>query len=186
MTMINPSLYNDFINYVNENHQLITYLDESQSVLNDYVGPIIKALYYLNKISEEDEDVNKEIEDVFQFGVNYLFENIEQIKLYLRQLNNDYQLLDKMAFYIKVVFDLEELKLEIDKVSDIDQDEKERDIKIIDEILEFFEENIVPDVTFNELELDNYLSSYYDMIDKYRDIPLTAEAFMEYCASYGI
>ena len=38
--------------------------------------------------------------------VYYLFENLEQIKLYLRQLNNDYKLLDKMSLYIKIVFDL--------------------------------------------------------------------------------
>ncbi|NLG80973.1 MAG: hypothetical protein GX490_00415 [Bacilli bacterium] len=115
-----------------------------------------------------------------------MFENIEQIKLYLRQLNNDYKLLDKMAFYIKIVFDLEELKLEIEKTNDIEQAEKEKDIKAIDEMLEFFEENIVPDVTFNDLELDNYLRRYYDILDKYRDIPLIADAFMEYCAMYGI
>lgn len=182
--MITPSLYKDFINYVNDNHQLISYLEESQSILNDYVAPIIKALYYLNKIAKE--DTSREIEDVFQFGVNYLFENIEQIKLYLRQLNNDYKLLDKMAFYIKIVFDLEELKLEIEKTNDIEQAEKQKDIKAIDEMLEFFEENIVPDVTFNDLELDNYLRRYYDILDKYRDIPLIADAFMEYCAMYGI
>ncbi len=184
--MIDQQLYNDFVNYIKENNKLISFLEENKSLLTDYISPIIKSLTFLAKIAESDENNSEEIQSIFDYGLSYLFENLEQLKLYLRQLNNDYQLLDKMSFYIKIVFDLEELKMEIEKCDDIDKEEKNKDINRIDDVLEFFEDNIVPNVVINEFELDNYLKLYYDLLNKYTNIVLANEAFNEYCSIYGI
>lgn len=185
--MMDNSLYSDFENYVNENGQLISYLENEHSLLNEFISPIIKSLSYLmSMIKIEEQEPSKDVQDLFEYGFKYMFENLEQIKLYLRQLNNDYTLLDKMSLYIKIVFDLEELKLEIDKNQEIDEEEKTFDLKRIDESLEFFEENIVPKVVINEFELDKYLNLYYELLDKYTELTLMSDAFIEYCATYGI
>ncbi|QVK19443.1 hypothetical protein KHQ81_07110 [Mycoplasmatota bacterium] len=181
------TLYSDFENYVNENGQLISHLENEQSLLNEFITPIIKSLSYLMLIMKaEEEEPSKDVQELFEYGLNYMFENLEEIKLYLRQLNNDYTLLDKMSLYIKIVFDLEELKLEIEKNQEIDEEEKSYDLKRIDQSLEFFEENIVPNVVINEFELDKYLNLYYELLDKYTELTLMSEAFIEYCAAYGI
>src|SRR5690606_8541302 len=105
--MIDQVLYQDFESYLKENEKLITHLEKNHSLLSEYVLPIKKALVFLRKLDELDE-IDSEAQVIFEYGFNYLFENLEQIKLYLRQLNNDYELLDKMSLYIKIVFDLEE------------------------------------------------------------------------------
>jgi len=180
-------LYTDFENYVNENEHLISFLENENSLLNEYIAPIIKSLTYLMKmVDDDDEEPTNDFLVIFKYGFDYLFENLEQIKLYLRQLNNDYPLLDKMSLYIKIVFDLEELKIEIDKNHDIEQDEKMTDINRIDDALEFFEENIVPKVVINEFELDKFLNLYYELLEKYTEVVLMSDAFIEYCATYGI
>ena len=184
--MINQPLYQDFQNYIRENNQLISYLEKNNSLLAEYIVPIKKALIFLEQIKKIDKKATNEVEVIFEYGFSYLFENLEQIKLYLRQLYNDYDLLDEMSFYIKIVFDLEELKLEIDKHETIDEDEKINDINKIDEALQFFEDNIVPKIVINEFELDRYLNLYYDLLHKYTDLVLMSEAFKEYCAMYGI
>lgn len=183
--MIDQVLYQDFESYLKENEKLITHLEKNHSLLSEYVLPIKKALVFLRKLDELDE-IDSEAQVIFEYGFNYLFENLEQIKLYLRQLNNDYELLDKMSLYIKIVFDLEELKFEIDKSETIDEDEKQNDINKIDEALQFFEDNIVPQIAINEFELDKYLNLYYDLQNKYTDLVFMSEAFKEYCSVYGI
>ncbi len=182
------TIYTDFENYIKENNHLISFLEENNSLLNEYISPIIKSLTYLKQMieNEEEEKTVHDIHAIFEYGFNFLFENLEQIKLYLRQLNNDYKLLEKMSLYIKIVFDLEELKLEIEKNKEIDEEEKENDMNKIDDALEFFEENIVPKVVINEFELDKYLNLYYDLLDKYTELVLMSDAFLEYCAIYGI
>src|SRR5690554_592383 len=102
--MIDKTLFTDFENYINENSNLITYLKDHNSLLDEYVTPIIKSLTFLMKMSQVEKEISEEAEVIFEYGFNYLFENLEQIKLYLRQLHNDYELLDKMSFYIKIVF----------------------------------------------------------------------------------
>ncbi|HEY8365338.1 MAG TPA: hypothetical protein VIK84_07165 [Haloplasmataceae bacterium] len=184
--MLDKTLYSDFENYIKENNNLIEYLKSNNSILDEYVSPIIKSLSFLVKMAQIEDKITAETELIFQYGFNYLFENLEQIKLYLRQLHNDYKLLDKMSFYIKIVFDLEELKLEINKNESITEKDKQKDINLIDEALEFFEDNIVPDVAINEFELDKYLHLYYDLLDKYSELEFMIDVFNEYCATYGI
>ncbi len=181
------SLHSDFESYLKENERLISFLEENNSLLNEYISPIVKSLVFLmNNMKTEENEITEDAKEIFEFGFHYLFENIEQLKLYLRQLNNDYQLLEKMALYIKIVFNLEELKVEIEKNEEIDATEREHDINRIDDALEFFEENIVPNIVINEFELDQYLILYYELLDKYPDIILMSDAFSEYCASFGI
>jgi hypothetical protein len=184
--MIEQTLFSDFENYIKENEGLILYLQTSKSILDDYISPIIRSLTFLAKLSNFEAENDNEGQIIFEYGYNYLFENLEQIKLYLRQLYNDYKLLDKMSLYIKIVFDLEELKLEIDKNEAIDERDKQTDINEIDEVLSFFEDNIVPDFVINEFELDKYLKLYYDLLAKYTDLVLMGDAFRDYCAAYGI
>lgn len=182
--MIDQKLYLDFENYLKENEVLVTHLESNNSLLSEYIIPIKKALIFLKQM--EDKDIVDDVEVIFEYGFSYLFDNLEQIKLYLRQLGNDYDLLDKMSLYIKIVFDLEELKFEIDKNETIDENEKLNDINKIDEALQFFEDNIVPHIAINEFELDRYLNLYYDLLNKYTDVVFMSDAFKEYCAIYGI
>lgn len=175
------SLYTDFENYVKENQKLINFLEEEQSLLNDYVNPIIKSMTHIMKQTED--SIETDVINLFSVGFNLLFENIEQLKLYLRQLNNDYELFEKMSLYIKIIFYLEELKVEINK--DVENDNA-NDIKSIDEALDFFEEIIVSNILFNEFELDKYLNLYYELLDKYAEVYLMVDAFSEYCTTYGI
>ncbi len=175
------SLYTDFENYVKENQLLINFLEKEQSLLNDYVSPIIKTMTYIMK--QTADIVESNLLDIFNFGFNLLFENIEQLKLYLRQLNNDYKLFDKMSLYIKIIFDLEELKVELIKDTENDY---ENDIKSIDKTLDFFEEIIIPNISLNEFELDKYLNLYYEFLGKYSEINLMVDVFSEYCGTYGI
>lgn len=177
-------IYKDYSSYLKENEELITKLQQSNSLLTEYIDPIIKALGYLQTQKEyHAEEYTAEDEAIFSAGFNCLFENLEQIKLYLHALNDDYSLLDRHSYYIKLIFDLEEIKVELEKLDE----QPLNDIKKIAKSLEFFEQLISPQSSeIDEDELGKHLKIWESMQKKYDFIiPLTV-AFNEYCESVGI
>lgn len=182
------TVYDDFLSYIQENDSIITFLEDNHSILNDFVEPVIKTLNYLNKqkISEGSE-LNHEDFDIFQFGFEYLFENVEQIKLYLEGFNQDFLLLEEKSFYIKMVFQLEELKLELEKKSDIDATTMEHDLSFIDEALSFFEDLVHSKQNlYDEHKMNQYIVKFNELYEEYDDIVLLSDAFDQYCSTYGI
>lgn len=184
--MENYSVFSDFEHYVRENEEIITFLEQEQSLLNDYVAPIVRALNYIKKLKEtEDEEFTQDDEDIFKYGFDYLFENIEQIKLYIHQLENDYYLLEKRSYYVKMVFQLEELKVELEKMER--SDEITENLQLIDKLLEYFETYITKeDILIDETEMNQNISQFYHLFDQYNEIVLLTDAFNAYCATYGI
>jgi hypothetical protein len=181
------SLYTDFQNYINENYELLYRLESEESILDDFTSPIIKTLTYLYGKALEDEDtISKEDKQIFEFGFQFLFENIEQIKLYLKQLNNDFELLEKRSFYIKMIFNAEELKVEINKNTELSANEIKKDLEKLDEILNFFENLIDVEIEINDELLNAYMIAYNDICNKYDTIVLMSDAFILYCNTYGI
>ncbi|MDF2698740.1 MAG: hypothetical protein K0Q49_296 [Haloplasmataceae bacterium] len=177
----NFSVFKDFESYVTENEKLINYLNNS--LLNDLIIPIVKTLTYLENLDKEDELSIDNIE-IFEFGFEYLFENLEQIKIYLHQFKNNYEVLEAKSVYIKMIFQLEEFKVELTKKEETDTEMK-RDLKKIDEAINFFDESLTSTIII-EHELEDYLRFYYELTDKYDDIYLVSDSFNEYCANYGI
>lgn len=185
------SMFEDFEHYIQENYELIQYIEAKGSLLNDYVGNIIKALTFLKTLKErEGESWNQDDEMIFAYGFDFLFENIEQIKLYLKAFDGDYERLEKKSLYIRLVFELEELKVELEK-----REEKpegyEDDINTINQLLEFFESLIeADDETEDTLKegkpFDHYVRQFEALFNKYEDVVLVADAFKAYCDSYGI
>jgi hypothetical protein len=181
------SIFEDFAHYVEENYDLISFLEMNDSILNDYVAPIIKTLTYLKKLKEvQEEELNEEDEAIFAFGFEYLFENIEQIKLYLKQLEDDYFNLEQNSFYINMVFQLEELKVELQKMEE-NEAGREQDLHLINQLLEYMESLIAIDsVVMDDQKLQESIENYERLYQKYEEVVRLTDAFHEYCATYGI
>jgi hypothetical protein len=180
------SIFEDFAHYVEENYDLISFLEMNDSILNDYVSPIIKTLTYLKKLKEvEEEALSEEDASIFDFGFEYLFENIEQIKLYYKQLNEDYFNLEQNSFYIHMVFQLEELKVELLKMEDLA--DKEKDLALIEQLLDYFESLIaVEPIKVEDETMQESIESFELLYQKYDEVVRLTDAFHEYCATYGI
>lgn len=180
------SLFSDFQKYLDENEKIINFLNDNNSILNEFVLPIIKTLSYLDKLAKEnDEGLSKSDYQIFEFGIEYLFEKNEQIKLYLKQFNNSYDLLEKMSLYIKIIFNLEEYIVELKKEINYDKKEIENDLNLINDCIRFFEDYINNKDNMDS-NLDEFLNNYYYIRNKYNDITLIADAFIRYCNNYGI
>lgn len=180
------SVFSDFEYYLNENEELIDYLEAKNSLLNVFIRPVIKTLNYLIEQNNlEGKELDQEEEIIFAYGFDYLFENLEQIKLYLKSFNGDYELLEKKSLYIRFVFELEELKLELEK-REVKSDDVEDDIQQMDMLLDYFEGLIETDAK-DEQKFEKMVLLYYTLFDKYKeDVVLITEAFSAYCATYGI
>ncbi|ERJ13683.1 hypothetical protein [Haloplasma contractile] len=181
------SVYNDYKQYIEENEKIIHFLRDNDSMLNTYVSPIIKSIGALKAyVDGEDRELNQEEINIVEFGFNYLFENLEQIKLYLKQFNGDLLALESKSYLINIIFELEEYKEEIEKDHELDQSEKEQDLKQINAILTYLE-SILTVENHKESELLNaYIQKFYDLKSKYKDVVVAAHAFEEYCAEFGI
>lgn len=185
------SVFDDFEHYINENYELIQYLEAKESILNDFVGNVIKALRFLiNLKHQEGKALDLEDEMIFTYGFDFLFENVEQLKLYLKLFDGDYERLEKKSLYIRFVFELEELKVEIEK-----REEKpegyEEDLKLMNELLDYFEglieaEKEVENQLKEDLDFERKVMQFYSLFKKYDDVVLITDAFKAYCASYGI
>ena len=180
------SVFNDYLNYIEENKAIIEHLENRQSLLTDFISPIIKTLSYINVLNECDE-LNSEYLEIFQYGFEYLFENLEQIKLYKKQLNDDINLLEQRSIYIKMIFVFEEYKMELLKIDGENMHpDLKPDLRKIDEVLHLFEDFLTPNSLIDEQVLDGVLRFYYELQYKYDEIVLLMDAFNEYCATYGL
>lgn len=181
--MENYSIFTDFQHYIEENKELIDYLEEHESLLDEFVSPIIKALNYLNKLQKKNnQGLAEDDQAIFSYGFDYLFENIEQIKLYIHQFHGSFELLEKKSPYIKIIFQLEELKVELEKMEE--EPKVKSSLTLIQDLLDYFEGVI--DSEELPMDLESKIISYYELLNEYNDVLMIADAFNEYCATYGI
>ena len=153
--------------------------------MNVFVSPVIKALELFDRTKGAGrKELDEEDEMIFEYGFDFLFENIEQIKLYLQAFEGDYEKLEKNSLYIRLIFELEELKVEIEKM-DEKPDDSSKDLSHIDQLLDYFE-GLMESNERDETVFERMMILFYALFEKYDDVVLIADAFSEYCATYGI
>lgn len=106
--MINIDDYNSWLE---DNQDLIVMLEKNNSVIYERLDDIIKVLSYIEALYLAQKEVEEDLEVIFDVGFSYLYETIEEVKLYYENyLNNDFILLNQYSYIINYILYLDDLK----------------------------------------------------------------------------
>lgn len=159
--MINIDDYNSWLM---DNEDFLVMLEKNNSAIYERLDDVIKVVSYIEALYVAQKKVDEDMEIIFDVGFSYLFETIEEVKLYFKTyLNNDMLLLNKYSYVINYILYLDDLKASL-----IEKDLLNDEIKTVFSNIFMKLENILKERkpfkleildNFNS-ELDMYLSSF--------------------------
>ena len=147
--------YLDYISYKNENKSFIDLLENNNCTSYESLKDVI---FILDKISEkmDTELIDDEIDYIFDFGFDYLYNEIEFLKnIYEERLNSDFILFKKYdpllryaLFIYQLIDDLEEQDLITSNIKNKLQGKVNSILSMIDN------REVVSDTLIDEIDLE--------------------------------
>lgn len=148
----------DFKNYFKDNYQFLLTMKKKWRILFSSFDDVVVILQLIEDQIESKIPLTEELETVFGVAFNYLYEQLEFVKLvYNRYLNKNDKLLkkyEKLVAYSIYLYDIEDTLKEKNKLTDEIEDALGAVQKDIENILEH-----------NKEYSDEVLDKYNDLID---------------------
>lgn len=154
----------DYNSWLEDNKDLITLLEQNDSVIYERLDDVIKVVSYIEAVYLAQKQIDEDLTVIFEVGFAYLFESLEEVKLYYEKyLNNDFILLNQYSYVINYILYLNDLKESLIENNLFNEEIKSVFSGIFTQLDELVKEKKTFEIelldSFNQ-ELDLYLSSF--------------------------
>lgn len=72
----------DYKSYMKQNYNLIELFRETESLALDRLNDLLKVLGFVELLYDQGEEINEELNVIFEVGFSYFHEQFEQLKIY--------------------------------------------------------------------------------------------------------
>lgn len=170
---------NDFLAWEKQNEEFLEHLEHHDSILYSRIYDVLRVLDFLSMLDEDsakDIETNEDLSIIFETGYAYLYNFVNDIKLYLENyFNNDLHKLLEFEDLVNYSLYVEEIKDNL-----IDENKYDEIIsKEFEYILSDIENKLSKQLPFTEEtfnDYDNHLESVMPMDKMYKTVD---EIFVE-------
>lgn len=100
----------DYASWKIENHDMITLFKKNDNVIYQRLEPVFIVLDHIYNLACETEDLDEDLDTIFEIGFNYLNAQFNVIKIYFESLFssncNDFQEYSEMLLFLIYIFDI--------------------------------------------------------------------------------
>lgn len=176
------TIYKDFASWKIENNDIIEEFNKNNSVIYERLEPVYVVLNHIYEMVVEKQDVDEDLETIFQVGFNYLNTQFEIIKIYFETLFQskceDFVNYSEMILFLLYIFDLR---------TDMDNNDINSDIEELNELEENIENMIMErrdDHDFINSKMNEVLANVYALMN-YEYVSII-DVFVEIAENLGI
>lgn len=76
------NIYEDYLSYMNEVQELIEMMINNNSTIYYVLNDVIKVTDYIYRFHEENENIDEDLEEIFDIGFGFLANTLEDLKTY--------------------------------------------------------------------------------------------------------
>jgi len=103
-------LYKDYASWKIENTHIIEQFEKNSSVIYERLEPVYEVLNYIYDMVVADNELNEDLETIFQVGFNYLNTQFDIIKIYFETLFQskceDFDEYSNLIIFLLYIYDL--------------------------------------------------------------------------------
>lgn len=165
-----------------ENNDTIEEFNKNGSVIYERLEPVYVVLNHIYDMVVEKQDIDEDLETIFQVGFNYLNTQFEIIKIYFETLFqskcDDFVIYSDMILFLLYIFDLR---------SDMDSNDINSDIEELNELEENIENMIMErrdNHDFINSKMNEVLANVYALMNY--DYVSIIDVFVEIAENLGI
>ena len=166
----------DYKNYLNINKDLITLLKDNDSILYYRFKDVIYVCNYIveffkkNKVNSDNED----LEVIFETGFKYLYEQLDQIKIYFEKFfNKDYFLFKKYELLINYALYIDDFSESLAEKNKLTTKRK----NILTTLAKDIEKLIIEKASWDDTNIDNFNQVINSCIPNNIEILTTEDIF---------
>lgn len=122
--------YKDYASWKMENHEVIDTFRENGSIIYDRLDPVLSVLDYVYDHLVEGNEVDEDLDTIFNAGFNYLHAQFDIIKIYFETLFesncDDFVNYSEMVIYLLYIYDIRtdmennEIDSDIEELNDLE------------------------------------------------------------------
>ncbi len=176
------SIYKDYASWKIENNDTIEEFIKNHSIIYERIEPVYEVLNHIYHMIVEKQEVDEDLETIFEVGFNYLNTQFEIIKIYFETLFqskcDDFVEYSDMILFLLYIFDLR---------ADMESNDIDTDIVELDD-LEVNIENMImerrDDHEFINSKMNETLPIVFDLMD-YEYVSIV-DVFVEIAENLGI
>ncbi|MDC0559025.1 hypothetical protein OAO42_01290 [Candidatus Izimaplasma bacterium] len=175
-------LYKDYASWKMENHEVLDTFKSNKNMIYVRFEPVFATLDYIYDQVVEQKEVDEDLETIFSYGFEYLYTQIEVIKVYFDSLFQskceEFQEYNEMILFLLYILDIK---------IDIENNNKEVDLTELD-VLEEYIENMIMERSKNFDYVRTRLNKALNAIDAMTDYEYTSvvDIYSEICENLGI
>ncbi len=95
------NIYEDYVSYMNEVQELIEVMIKNNSSIYYVLSDVIKVTDYIYRFHEENENMDEDLEEIFDIGFGFLANTLEDLKTYYYEyFEKD---IDKFNYYSELM-----------------------------------------------------------------------------------
>lgn len=148
-------ILNDYKSWLSDNKDFINLLKKNKSAIYQRIADVFRILEHIDKVYIQEKKVDAVLEEIFEIAYSYLFDTLQEVKLYYEKyFNRDYILFRQYESLINYILYLEDVKNSLIDNKQLTDENRQ----ILDEILE---------------ECDQYLNSKkpykIEVLEQYND-----------------
>lgn len=182
MWPLDKLIYKDYASWKIENSQTLEQFDENRSVVYERLEPVYEVLNHIYDMVVDKEEIDEDLETIFQVGFNYLNTQFDIIKIYFETLFQsnckDFAEYSNMILFLLYIYDLR---------TDLENNNISSDIEELND-LETNIENMVmerrDDHEFINSKMNETLSIVFNLMD-YEYVSVV-DVFVEIAENLGL
>lgn len=125
MWLLDNIIYKDFASWKIENTHILEEFDKNRSVIYERLEPVYEVLNHIYDIVVEKNEIDEDLETIFQVGFNYLNTQFDIIKIYFETLfQSKCEDFDEYSNLIVLLLYIYDLRTDLEN-NDIDSDIEE-------------------------------------------------------------
>ena len=110
MWLLDNIIYKDFASWKIENTQTIDQFNKNNSVIYERLEPVYEVLNHIYDMVVEKNEIDEDLETIFQVGFNYLNTQFDIIKIYFETLFQskceDFDEYSNLIVFLLYIYDL--------------------------------------------------------------------------------
>lgn len=172
----------DYASWKIENHEIIDLFQKNNNVIYQRLEPVFVVLDYIYNLACESEDLDEDLDMIFEIGFNYLNAQFNVIKIYFESLFSsncdDFNEYSEMLLFLIYIFDVR---------TDLENHEYDSDMDSLNNAETYIENMIMErrqDYDYVRSMMNEALKSVFDKID-YEYVSLI-DIYVEIAENFGI
>lgn len=172
----------DYASWKIENHEMITLFKKNNNVIYQRLEPVFMVLDHIYTLACETEELDEDLDTIFEVGFNYINAQFNVIKIYFESLFSsnceDFEEYSEMLLFLIYIFDIR---------SDLENHGIDSDIEALNNVETYLENMIMErrdDYDYVRNMLNEAFKSVFSSID-YEYISLI-DIYLEIAENFGI